>query len=675
MRRLALALCVLALAWLPLPVAAQPPAGAQPQPQPRQRPQEAPTPQELEDEEEDVDEEVEGEELEEPRLRPPAIEPLDIEVREEDVEESVEETVEDPEEFPSPGEAAEELEESAPPSSDITDFGWTAPQPVLTLHGYFRVRAEMWDTFWLGRRPISPATSVEPPFGRFVPIERRGLTDERVPEGGCGEDGGTDAACDTEALAFANMRLRLEPTISLSDDVRVHMMFDVLDNVVLGSTPDGLVTVPTDDVDGVAFERVPRTPRVPLDSFTGSAVPPMRYRNSLSDSIVVRRAWGEVTNRGLGQLRFGRMGSHWGLGLLANGGEGIDSDFQTDVDRIMAITKLAGFYLAAAWDFASEGFIDYQINDPSAIPVDLAQEDDVDQYVFAVARRTEEEEARATLQRGGFVLDGGLYFVYRNHLLSAAGVSDWYGPPPGIGDLVRRDAEAFIPDLWVKFLWGDLRIEAEAVLIAGSIENTEIDLFEEQNYDILQFGAALESEYRLLDDKLGIYFDTGFATGDQDVEGLAAVGGLLPQQNTDDTISTFRFHPNYRVDLILWRNIMQQVSAAYYFKPGLSYDFIRNAFGQLFGLRADVIWSRATAPVQTPGNDPDLGLEINARLYYRSEDGPEVLDGFYGSLQYGILFPLGGLGYLEDEGRPQISGGNPDLENAQILRLILGVQY
>ncbi|MEM9194579.1 MAG: TIGR04551 family protein, partial [Myxococcota bacterium] len=111
------------------------------------------------------------------------------------------------------------------------------------------------------------------------------------------------------------------------------------------------------------------------------------------------------------------------------------------------------------------------------------------------------------------------------------------------------------------------------------------------------------------------------------------------------------------------------IAGAYYFKPGISYDFIRNSFGQLLGLRADLIYSRAVAPIQTWGNDPDLGVEINATLYYRSEDGPELLDGFYGQLQYGILFPLAGLG------SPEGADTQIDLSTAQTVRLILGVQY
>jgi uncharacterized protein (TIGR04551 family) len=144
-----------------------------------------------------------------------------------------------------------------------------------------------------------------------------------------------------------------------------------------------------------------------------------------------------------------------------------------------------------------------------------------------------------------------------------------------------------------------------------------------------------------------------------------------PDNVVDRTYSTFFFHPNYRIDLIFWRNIMRQISGAYYFRPGISYDFIRNNFGQLLGARADVIWSRASEPLQTWGNADDLGVEIDVSVYYRSEDGPDILDGFYAQAQWGIFFPLDGLGYLEEAG----GATAPSLGNAQTFRLLLGVMY
>ena len=614
----------------------------------------------------EVDSDADSAVEEEPALRAPTVEPLDIQLTEEP--ELSEEQGADGEEMLSPEDAAAQLEDSAPMSGDDEDGGWTLPQTVLSLHGYFRVRTQWMDSFSLGRQPLPGAAGLDPPFSNFRPVDGAGV----VPAGGCGDTGSemSTTACSTEALGFANMRLRLAPTVSLSDDVRIHALFDVFDNMVLGSTPDTLAYGPSA---GGGFATTGGAA-----TLSRTAYPPTAYRNSLADSIVARRAWAEVNNEDLGQLRFGRMGSHWGLGLLDNGGEGIDQDWSTDVDRIMAVAHLGEFYLMAGYDFAAEGFIRQSVGDVGALAYDAGQDDDVDQYVLSAVRRLTDEEQEAALARGEWVLNGGLYFTYREQLLTSAGVTDPLAPSPDVsGALVRRDAAAFIPDAWVQLRHGGLRLELEALMVAGSIENTDTMGFTEEDYNLLMFGAALEAEYRLLDDKLGLHFYSGFASGDSDVEGLSPYSGFPGQVSPDDTISTMRFHPSYNIDLILWKSILGQIAGAYYFRPGVSYDFIHDSFGQLFGLRGDIVWSRASTPVQTWGNADDLGVEIDLALYYRSEDGPQLWDGFYGSLQYGLLFPMKGLGYLEDaEGRGQFPGGvNPELVNAQTLRLILGVEY
>ena len=68
--------------------------------------------------------------------------------------------------------------------------------------------------------------------------------------------------------------------------------------------------------------------------------------SSLVPTVNVSRAWAEVTNATLGQIRFGRMPWHWGLGILSNGGNGIDSDYQTHVDRVMYQFRLRSLGLA-----------------------------------------------------------------------------------------------------------------------------------------------------------------------------------------------------------------------------------------------------------------------------------------------------------------------------------------
>jgi hypothetical protein len=80
--------------------------------------------------------------------------------------------------------------------------------------------------------------------------------------------------------------------------------------------------------------------------------------------------------------------------------------------------------------------------------------------------------------------------------------------------------------------------------------------------------------------------------------------------------------------------------------------------------------------MQTPGHQNDLGLELNAQIYYQSKDGslndePTKIGGFYTMLQYGVFFPFGGLEYLP--GQTQL--GDASLSAAQTLRLFMGVVF
>ena len=561
--------------------------------------------------------------------------------------------------------------ESGSQSDPTAPNQWVAPSSVLSLHGYLRTRGEFQDTFFLGR---IYQNGNDMPFDMFHPSDSRTGT---TVDGGCGSTPGT-GICGGHTLSYATMRMRLEPQVNISDDIRIKMQLDMFDNMVLGSATDAAFAS-----SGGGYAR---SPFAPLTPFVTSGIPPQYALNSFNDSIIARRAWAEVRNRMLGELRFGRMGYHWGLGMVANGGDGLDSDYQTNVDRVMVITKQLGLYFMAAYDFSFSGIganpsnTSHSVVDTSTA-YDPAQNDNVHQLFFAIAHRSSPEEQEAALLRGDFVLNVGSFFAYRSLLLQqVANTTSGMGSTMGATDVpttfVRRNATTYTPDLWAQLLWKSLRIEVEAALVLGSIENIQ-NTYVPQNLPIRQFGAVLESEYRLFDDKFAVRFNAGYASGDSDAEGLGAFADTLSRQSGRNTaISTFSFHPNYRIDLILWRTILRQVSGAYFFRPGVSYDFIRSPFGQLLGGRIDAVYSRASSPVQTWGNSANLGVELDGSLYYRTEDGPDFLDGFHAVLQYGVLFPMQGLGYLsQSNGSPEIAGGNPTLHLAQTVRLILGVVF
>jgi uncharacterized protein (TIGR04551 family) len=295
------------------------------------------------------------------------------------------------------------------------------------------------------------------------------------------------------------------------------------------------------------------------------------------------------------------------------------------------------------------------------------------------------------------VFNYGLYFVYRNQTLrrdpaadSSSGAAGFAGST-GTGRYLRLNQQQFTPDLWLQFLWEGLRVELEAAYVAGKREGmcpsistsptgTIYDVRNDSEHingtgggscKFRQLGIALESEYRLFDERLGIYFNAGYASGDSQAYGLAQTNDPTYQRTStaraDDTISTYTFHPDYRVDLILWRTVMRRVAGAYYLRPGVSYDFIRDPYGQLAGARLDAIYSRASNPKQTWGDSGNLGLELDLSLYYRSEDGPDITDGFYGLVQFGVLFPFDGLNFQGDN--------LPNSKNALILRGVAGIAF
>ena len=606
---------------------------------------------------------------------------FDAEFDEEDFDESAFDEEDDPD---MAADDAALLGEAEPPAADPTLATWTNPRPVFSLNGYFRVRGEYMDNFALGRVALDRLQPVDP-FGRWIQVDNGPSSGQPVlPAGGCGgepsssPDPQTQRCGGTATTRFANMRLRLQPTLSLSDNVRVHIMIDAFDNLVLGSTPEVKSVNQFGQVTG-------RAPGVPVDSLTRTSPPPESFRNTVGDALLVRRVWGEVTNSTIGQVRFGRMGHQWGLGMLWNAGEGtnilnsaLDSDFQSEIDRIQLVGKFKGVFFGVSWDFANKGYIADPVENIQGIPRDASRLDDTRQWSFLVARRLEPLEREKRLKRGKWVINGGAYFIYRTQFLSTS-TAPLLGTVDAIeSSFVRRDAKVYMPDGWFQALWKDLRLEIEFAGIFGQIQNIQPDGFpptaEDGKYKLRQWAFAFESEYRAVGRKLGVFLKGGAASGDPDVVGLSRWEDLATQPVGQKTISTFSFHPDYRIDLILFKEILGAISGAYYLAPAISYDIIRSDFGRVFAARLDFIYSRAMYEQQTYASEPNLGAEIDVSVYYRTENGPQFTDGFFVAGQFGVLFPLNGLRYLSYNG-VQEPGAEGTIRRALSMRLVMGIQF
>ena len=223
----------------------------------------------------------------------------------------------------------------------------------------------------------------------------------------------------------------------------------------------------------------------------------------------------------------------------------------------------------------------------------------------------------------------------------------------------------------------------EAVTIQGQLDNINDGQSAAQNigYKIRQYGLATELAQNLVEDKLHLGFNFGWASGDSDVQGLTPPNADAPSQHGDRTDSTFRFHPSYNLDLILYRNILTRVQGTYYFRPSVSYDFLRDPNGQKLGGGLAAVWSRASEYVQAPGHARDLGVELNGQVYFQSKDGarnddPTKKGGFFTKLEYGVLFPMAGLGYTDAEkSSANNAGASTSLKTAQTLRWFMGVYF
>ena len=317
----------------------------------------------------------------------------------------------------------------------------------LELNGYFRFR---WDLF----NNLNGGMAADP-MGRYLWGGNTQIS-PNLP-------GGTQTG--------GNMRLRVEPTFNVSEQVRVKAEIDLLDNVVLGSTPTGR------DYN--------------LYSFTSSSqVSPIAGQNWFTGAIQVKRAWGEVQTP-VGLLSFGRMPANWGAGLY-NAGGGIDQDFGDNVDRQVSIPLgqfLGGLAVTPYYEWAGSGIAYASTFNTVGIgqPVDWTQDDDAGAIGIMAARTDTPDQERRKLDKGGTSLSYGLLFNYKSQRFGLPALSfnsDGVPVSPGsvVPDatgspvvLVNRDASAGTLDLFVRWVGKRFEIQAEGIGIYGSIGNVGWD--------------------------------------------------------------------------------------------------------------------------------------------------------------------------------------------------------
>ena len=515
---------------------------------------------------------------------------------------------------------------------------------MLELDGYFRFRTDWHKNLNLGFHDQRPGGA---PFPRPLSCQS---ADDVVVAGACGD-----------TLTGANMRLRLEPTINISERTKVHMQVDMLDNLVLGSTP------------------APGT--LPFAADNGQ-VPPEAVSDYVADSILVRRAWAEVETS-LGQITFGRQPWHWGLGILANAGGmdpiqdtyNLDADYGDTVDRVMFSAMIPGTDLsgALAMDWAATSPTAAQTGLYSTTAggqaLDLDDSDDVSQWVLMASRYDVPKLFEERLARGELALNYGGMVIYRTQEWDMAQPAD--DTTPLADTFVRRGLKTYTPDAWIKLGWGRLLFEAEALATLGSVDNVaDIDPEQADGLSFRRIGAVGRVGYSALEGALGLGLEIGYASGDRwanEPAGAVNVRNARPLPGLgDSTIQSFQFDPAYHVDLILFRELLGTVANATYARPGLSYRLTDEIEARLWSVVA-----MASRRAATPGNDRLYGVEFDAAVAYESGSFSAAIFG-------GTLFPLSAMHHPADSGLygPEGDDGNTgDASNAYTVQSRLAIRF
>jgi len=553
--------------------------------------------------------------------------------------------------------------------------------PYFEYHGYFRFRPDIIGNGHLGFAAsrqgvpgeVVTTSSILPPLSQWP-----NNNDSTVNQ--FSKDVGKSRG--ESSILGANMRFRIMPTMHLSDTIRIVSTMDILDNYVLGSSPDYAGALKRADV--------------PLTAFATSTTPGI---------IAIKEVYGEWKTL-LGLLRIGRQGSQWGLGILANSGNGdgwdggrpleyyggprlpheghgYDSDFGSFADRVAFLTKIGPIYATVFYDMVSAGHVGYDPTRVDGQARDLGSADDVWQIGGALFKKPlsaqDAEKRRALLvDDNKDAFDYGVYGAYREQSLDESN-SD--AKTPGAMTLQNakdamlfpRNAWAFIGDGWARYenrlsFAKRLVIEGEFSYIRGKIgdANGVGDIATVKPRELEMWGGALKAAYQ--DEGLAGYLDAGVASGDDTacfgVNGMGNCSitkvdpGTPPKETPNTQITGFKFHKNYRVDSLLFREVIGAVTNAWYVKPTFSINAYPFYAQHQLGADLSVLGAGAMNAAGTPGGKSWLGTEFEVKGFL----GQKGL--YYGDVVFSYLLPGGAFDLKKDWNQAEITANSIAPENA-----------
>lgn len=411
-------------------------------------------------------------------------------------------------------------------------------------------------------------------------------------------------------LGSTDMRLRFEPRVTIGSYGRMEMQIDVAGRRGFGATPAG---------DG-AFASAA--------GFEGQGM-------AIGEALRVRRAWGELDLFGLGALVIGRTPDHFGLGLVRNNGAGDWDDFQTDVDRFALRGEAFNIRAMVARDvLASLPLTRTAVAGDQ--PYAVMDKADVIQWVFQV------EGGQLDPKASGFHWAAAL--LWRNQEVglalehtSADPQADLAGDCLQTGDCTRvvpRDLSMFTPQGFVEVRErvGRARVhwQLEGALRYATLANTAFSSEgTTARKTVLSAAAATRLDVRV--GRHTTRLDAGLATGEaeggfgvfDDPNFVSSAGGGTPQQRR--WLTAFRMHRGYRIDGLLFREVMGTVVNAIYARPAWRYWALQTAQDEGLEVEVAALAAMAMRPGGTPGGGRWIGVEPEAALRYAGPGGHGAL--------------------------------------------------
>jgi hypothetical protein len=419
---------------------------------------------------------------------------------------------------------------------------------------------------------------------------------------------------DIRRTSYIVSRFRLMPSVSYGKIAKLQMQLDGMDDVLWGDN-NGLSSAPL-----FATETTNQ-------GFLG---------DDQVASIQLKRVWAEF-NVPVGLMRVGRMPSHWGMGLLANGGgtghidpttpvgeprrkvldhffpdDFGDKHFGSTADRILFVTRPLTVYRTIAkkgvaahplivgygYGKLSEApFLPFEPPERTFRPygqqgfISRGGSDDVNEHVLIALWNEPEWGTRYTDE-----LRAGSYVVFRTAREGSTNPSE-IDPTMTCGTFEGqpvpcRDTGSLVAifDAWWRVRFGNIFTEGEAYHIQGTtFGGVPFPSRNEKKKASIQGGVA---RVAWLTDRWDAMLEVGHASGDDDLG--------------DEKFTQRGLHPDFNVGLVLFEETLRELSARTYGPPFISVenpDGARGFFSNGGVINANYIFPKAKLRV------PALALE------------------------------------------------------------------